>query len=153
MITIIIGICLIVLSYFMVKKRIGKWWMSFLLIMIGMFVIVFGIAAPINGYNEYVSREEISLSSIAVDEKNNNDIYIIELENGDKVYKGIDEEKGKEFKVYDKSIKVEIIEEENCKQPKLVYYFRPIKSSVFSLGMMTLGDKYTFYIPKGSMIK
>lgn len=153
MLTIIIGSCLVVLSYFMVKIRIGKWWMPFWLIMIGMFVIVFGISAPINGYNEYVPREEIRLSSIGLKEKNKTDIYIIELENGDKVYKSVNEQNKEEIKIYDKSLKVEIVEQENCETPRLVYYFRPIKSSIFSLGMMTLGDKYTFYIPKGSMIK
>lgn len=88
-----------------------------------------------------------------MNKENNADIYIIELANGDKVYKSIDEENGKDFKVYDKSRKVEIVEAENCKEPKLVYYFRPIKSSIFSLVMMSLEDKYTFYVPKGSIIK
>ena len=153
MLTIIIGIGLILLSCAMAKRRIGKWWMTFWILMIGMFSIIFGMLAPINGYNEYVVREEIQLSSIGKNEENNTNIYIIELENGDKVYQSVNLDNKEKLKVYDKSLKLEIIEQEECDKPRLVYYFRPIKTSIFSLALWTLGEKYVFYIPKGSVIK
>jgi len=153
MVTIIIGLCLTALSVSIARKKVGKWWMSFILYLIGVFIIVVGITAPLSGYNEYNIREEINLLSIGVNKEKNTDIYIIELENGDKIYKSIDENGKEKLETYYKSMKVEIIEEENCEEPKLVHHFRPIKTSIFSLGMWTFGEKYIFYIPKGSMIK
>lgn len=153
MVTIIIGLCLSALAVSIARKKIRKWWIPFLLFFIGFNIIVVGVTAPLSGYNKYEVREETKLLSIGKNQRINNDIYIIELENGDRIYKSIDE-KGKEnIKTYSRSHKSEIIEEENCKEPKLVHYFRPIKPSIFSLGMLTFGEKYTFYIPKGSMIK
>ena len=58
MITIIIGICLILLSFKFIEKKIGKWWMPFWLIVLGFVVIIVGIVAPLNGYNEYNEREK-----------------------------------------------------------------------------------------------
>jgi len=153
MVTIIIGLCLTALSVSIARKKVGKWWMSFILYLIGVFIIVVGITAPLSGYNEYNIREEINLLSIGVNKEKNTDIYIIELENGDKIYKSIDENGKEKLETYYKSMKVEIKEEENCEEPKLVHYFRPIKSSIFSLGMFSFDEKYTFYIPKGSVIK
>ena len=148
MITIIIGIGLIWLCFYMVKKRKGKWWMAFWSLILGMIIMLVGFVAPLSGYNEYHALKETKLSSIALN-KDNSDIYIIKLENGDNIYKNIEDEK---VKIYDKSITLEIIEEENCTNPRLVYYFRPTKMSWFTLGIGTLGEKYVFYVPKGSVI-
>jgi len=153
MLTIIIGLCMASLAVSMARKKVGKWWMSFLLCVIGIIVIVVGITAPLSGYNEYYERKEINLSAIGINKENNNDIYIIELNNGNKIYKAIDGEGKERIKTYKKSMKAEIVEKENCKEPKLVHYFRPIKTSAFSLGMLTFGEKYTFYVPKGSILK
>jgi len=153
MLTIIIGLFLTALSVSMAKKKVGKWWVCFLIFIIGLIIIVVGTTAPISGYNEYDVREEINLSSIGFNKENNTYIYIIELENGDKIYKSIDENGKEKIENYYKSMKAEIKEEENCEEPKLVHYFRPIKSSIFSLGMFSFDEKYTFYIPKGSVIK
>lgn len=148
MITIIIGIGLILLCFYMIKKRKGKWWMAFWSLVLGLVIMLVGFVAPLSGYNEYIVQEETKLSSIALN-KDNSDIYIIKLENGDNIYKDIED---KNLKIYDKSLKLEIIEEENCLNPRLVHYFRPIKVSWVTLGLATFGDKYVFYIPKGSII-
>lgn len=149
MITIIIGICLMSLCFYMIKKRKGKWWIAFWSLVLGMAVMFVGFVAPLSGYNEYIVQKEIKLSSIALN-KDNSDIYVIQLKNGDNIYKDIEDET---LKTYDKSLKLEIIEEETCVNPRLVHYFRPIKVSWFTLGLATFDDKYVFYIPKGSIIK
>ena len=93
--------------------------------------------------------KKIELSAIGVNKEDNSEIYIINLYNGEKIYKRTN---GK-LELYNKSLKLEIVEQENCDNPRLVHYFRPIKISAFSLAMLTLGEKCVFYVPKGSVIK
>lgn len=153
MLTIIIGICLVAAAIAIGNKKIGKWWICFSLLVTGTIVIAVGIAAPINGYNEYVAIDEVRLSPIGLNKENNTDIYIIQLENEDKIYKSINAENEEKIEIYNKSIKLEIIEQEKCEIPMLVHYLRPVKKSIFSLGMNSLGEKYVFYVPKRSVIK
>jgi len=153
MLTIIIGICLVAIAIAICNQKIGRWQTSFVLIVIGTIINATGIAAPINGYNEYVAIDEVKISPIGLNKENNTDIYIIQLENEDKIYISINENNEEKLETYDKSIKLEIIEQEKCETPMLVHYFRPVKKSIFSLGINSVGEKYVFYVPKGSVIK
>jgi len=151
MLTIIIGIVLLVIGVWMEKCRKSSEFARTSILSISLMFIIFGLFAPINGYNEPTLVNEKNIIAVSRDLKGNN-VYVIKAEDDKCVYRYLKNDNYINHKETIAIIKnAKINESDECKNPRLQKYKYKSKKSLFSLSLGSSYEQYVFYIPKGSV--
>jgi len=130
------------------QRIIFSGFLGMFLIFIGGISLAFTLYLPINGYDEPITKNEVTLNAIYVDDETGEEIYAIKSGNAEYLVSYVDN-----GNIINETIKCIVIEDNSCKIPvKKVCEYKG-KKSIWGLALFASKEENILVIPSRNISK